>query len=377
MVKGSPFLLFLNLFFLCLPIANAEEKKLQIVVSTGRAAIISNERIEETRARALEDALYSAALLGGAEIDGFSSVQAGSQLDDHFVVRPSSKIIDYDIVDERFDDLHYTVEIEAAVGELKKVDCQNRLFDTVTMFAPVFRVDEKIPAWLSHQPSALVKSLQEHLTRKPNFNSVNMVNLPLDPKELNRDKAFNYKALTSGTTTKVLNGDFALATTITLKRTVKKTGFQQNHFVDVMVESAVFVDSDYRPTEKVTHQAKFPIRNFLPTQLMSVLASPNPTKIRGNLSKLISEHAAELETVMRCTPLSATMIAKEDGLHIPIGSRHGLQDNRLAVVSNGVMPWTVLRVIKINADGAVLMPLNRKRSSAQLSGQRVSFLEFK
>ena len=376
MVKGSPFLLLLSLFFLCLPIANAEEEKLQIVVSTGRAAIISNEHIDETRARALEDALYSAALLGGAEIDGFSSVQAGSQLDDHFVVRPSSKIIDYDIVDERFDDLHYTVEIEAAVGELKKVDCQNRLFNTVTMFAPVFRVDEKIPAWLSHQPSAMIKSLQEDLTRKPNFNLVNMVNLPLDPKELTRDKTYSYKALTSGVT-KVSNGDFALTTTITLKRTVKKTNFQQSHFVNVMVESSVFVDSDYRSTEKVTHQAKFPIRNFLPTQFMSVLASPNSTKIRGNLLKLISEHAAELETVMRCTPLSATMIAKEDGLHIPIGSRHGLQDNRLAVMSNEVMPWTVLRVIKIKADGAVLMPLNRKRSSAQLSGQRVSFLEFK
>ena len=376
MVKRSPFLLFLSLFFFCLPIANAEEGKLQIVMSTGRAAIISNEQIDETRARALEDALYSAALLGGAEIDGFSSVQAGSQLDDHFVVRPSSKIIDYDIVDERFDDLHYTVEIEAAVGELKKVDCQNRLVNTVTMFAPVFRMDEKIPAWLSHQPSAMIKTLQENLTRKPNFNLVNKVNLPLDPKELTRDKTYSYKALTSGTTN-VSNGDFALATTITLKRTVKKTGFQQNHFVDVIVESAVFVDSDYRPTEKVTHQAKFPIRNFLPTQFMSVLASPNPTKIRGDLSQLISEHAAELETVMRCTPLSATMIAREDGLHIPIGSRHGLQDNRLAIVSNDVMPWTVLRVIKINADGAILMPLNRKRSSAQLSGQRVSFLEFK
>ena len=376
MVKRSPFLLFLSLFFFCLPIANAEEEKLQIVMSTGRAAIISNEQIDETRARALEDALYSAALLGGAEIDGFSSVQAGSQLDDHFVVRPSSKIIDYDIVDERFDDLHYTVEIEAAVGELKKVDCQNRLFNTVTMFAPIFRVDEKIPAWLSHQPSVMIKSLQENLIRKPDFDLVNMANLALDPKELVRDKTYSYKALTSGSTS-VLNGDFALATTITFKRTVKKTSFQQNHFVDVMVDSAVFVDSDYRPTEKVTHQATFPIRNFLPTQLMSVLASPNPTKIQGNLSKLISEHAAELETVMRCTPLSATMIAKEDGLHIPIGSRHGLQDNRLAVMSNDVMPWTVLRVIKINADGAVLMPLNRKRSSAQLSGQRVSFLEFK
>ena len=77
------------------------------------------------------------------------------------------------------------------------------------MFAPIFRVDEKIPAWLAHQPSAMIKSLQENLTRKPNFNLVNMANLPLDPKELTRDKTYSYKALTSGTTN-VLNGDLRL-----------------------------------------------------------------------------------------------------------------------------------------------------------------------
>jgi hypothetical protein len=124
MIKLRPVLTFLSLLLLSIPIADAGENGLKLVTATGRAAIISNEQIEETRTRALEDALYSAALLGGAEIDGFSSVQAGTQLDDHFVVRPSSKIIDYDVVSEQFDDLHYSVIIEAAVGELEKADCQ-------------------------------------------------------------------------------------------------------------------------------------------------------------------------------------------------------------------------------------------------------------
>ena len=94
MIKLRPVLTFLSLLLLSIPIADAGENGLKLVTATGRAAIISNEQIEETRTRALEDALYSAALLGGAEIDGYSSVQAGTQLDDHFVVRPSSKIID-------------------------------------------------------------------------------------------------------------------------------------------------------------------------------------------------------------------------------------------------------------------------------------------
>ena len=69
MVKSSYFITCLCLIFFLVSVAEAAEENLKIVTSTGRAAIISDEQIEETRSRALEDALYSAALLGGAEID--------------------------------------------------------------------------------------------------------------------------------------------------------------------------------------------------------------------------------------------------------------------------------------------------------------------
>ena len=81
MVNLNSLIIFLSLFLLQLPLAEANEENLKLVTSTGRAAIISDEQIQETRSRALEDALYSAALLGGAEIDGFSSIQAGTQLE--------------------------------------------------------------------------------------------------------------------------------------------------------------------------------------------------------------------------------------------------------------------------------------------------------
>ena len=72
-------------------LAEAAEENLKLVTSTGRAAIISDEQIQETRSRALEDALYSASH-GSAEIDGFSSIQAGTQLD-HFVVGHQVKLL--------------------------------------------------------------------------------------------------------------------------------------------------------------------------------------------------------------------------------------------------------------------------------------------
>ena len=57
MVKSSYFMTCLCLIFLLVPLAEAAEENLKLVTSTGRAAIISDEQIQETRSRALEDAL--------------------------------------------------------------------------------------------------------------------------------------------------------------------------------------------------------------------------------------------------------------------------------------------------------------------------------
>ena len=79
----------------------AADNQLQMITATGRAVITHIDALHEAKNIALEDALYLAALSGGAKIDGFSSVQADTSLDDYFVVRPSSGIIDYNIIDDR------------------------------------------------------------------------------------------------------------------------------------------------------------------------------------------------------------------------------------------------------------------------------------
>jgi hypothetical protein len=106
------------------------------------------------------------------------------------------------------------------------------------------------------------------------------------------------------------------------------------------------------------------------------MKSPNRSKIHSKFFELILRHTAGITVAMQCTPLAAVMVAKQDGLHIPIGARQGLRENRLAIVSDKAVPWTILRVVKANMDSAVLKPLNRERSLSQLSGQKVSFLEF-
>ena len=375
MVKSSYFITCLCWFSLLVPLAEAAEENLKLVTSTGRAAIISDEQIQETRSRALEDALYSAALLGGAEIDGFSSIQAGTQLDDHFVVRPSSKIVDYDILNEQSDDLHYAITIEAAVGEIRKTECQNRPVNNVTMFAPVIVIDNDVPAWVSHLPTGLVKDIYDQMAKKPDVEMINKANVLLDPESLTKDLRYSYKALTSGVT-KIHDGDFAFSTKIEMDKIVQKEGFQEKHFVDAIIETTVFTDRDFKETQTVTHEARVPLRNVTALRFIGNATSPNRSKIRSEFLNLVLRHVDGVTVAMQCTPLAAIMVAQEDGLHIPIGARQGLRDNRLAVVSNKTIPWTILRVVKTNMNSAVLKPLNRKRSLSQLSGQKVAFLEF-
>ena len=119
----------------------AADDQLQMITATGRAVISHSDALNEAKNMALEDALYLAALSGGAKIDGFSSIQADTALDDHFVVRPSSKILDYNIIDEMHDDQHYQVTVQAAVGTVEREGCQNRMVGHISMFAPSYSIN--------------------------------------------------------------------------------------------------------------------------------------------------------------------------------------------------------------------------------------------
>ena len=113
--------LSLFIFIMLSGAVQAADDQLRMITATGRAVIAHSDALNEAKNSALEDALYLAALSGGAKINGFSSVQSDTSLDDHFVVRPSSNILDYNIIDEAHDDLHYQVTVQAAIGTVERM----------------------------------------------------------------------------------------------------------------------------------------------------------------------------------------------------------------------------------------------------------------
>ena len=353
----------------------AADDQLQMVTATGRAVISHRDALNEAKNAALEDALYLAALSGGAKIDGFSSIQADTALDDHFVVRPSSEILDYNIIDEIHDDQHYQVTVQAAIGTVEREGCQNRVVGHISMFAPSYNLTRHVPGWLSTTPQLMVSTLYDLMAAQSELTLTNYAGTKLDVGALIKDARYDYQTLTSSRP-KVADGDFAFATEIRFGSARVDKGMHQQHFLDVTITSHMFSGSRYQNLGDVTHSSRIKTGGTSISQTISTLAAPKRSDIQEALLQLVDTHAKALSQTMLCLPLSATMTQRDDSLYISIGARQGLGPNHLAVVSGHMTPWTILRVTKSDADGATLMPLNRQRNLAELNGQTVTFLEF-
>ena len=101
------------------------ENPLRFIETTGRAVIENDEMIDSSRRRALEDALYLAALHGGAKINGFSSVNTDTSIQESLVVQPASQLLDYTIISEEKTDTHFVIKVRSAVGQLKEKACED------------------------------------------------------------------------------------------------------------------------------------------------------------------------------------------------------------------------------------------------------------
>jgi len=85
------------------------------VEATGRAILIEG-KIDVSRKRALEDALYIAALKGGANINGFSAIGSNTIINDQAIVTAANRVIDFKIIKETQEKEFLSIKIAAIVG---------------------------------------------------------------------------------------------------------------------------------------------------------------------------------------------------------------------------------------------------------------------
>ena len=347
---------------------------LRMVTATGRAVINDQAALHESKNIALEDALYLAALKGGAKIDGFSSVQADTSLDDHFVVRPSSEILDYRIINEIKDDLHYDVTVEAAVGKIAVPTCHDRTVGHLTMFAPTMSMNRSVPGWLSTMPSMMMVDLYRQLENTGNLTLYNEAATILDPVQIKRDAKYDYNALINGKAS-IRDGDFAFATNITLESFNTDFALGQSKHLRAIITTSLFAGSQLTPLGEIRDEIKLKLGERSPSLLISKLSTTKRDKVKAALLNGLQSHAKAIASTTLCLPLKAVVKLEEDKLHVALGMRQGIQVNRLAIVTGVGSKWSVLRVIEVGDGYSILEPLSRQRKPVDLNGKLATFLE--
>lgn len=343
--------------------------------ATGRAVIMHEAATDEARMIALEDALYQVALQGGAEVNGFSAVTSDTTLSDHFVVRPSSRILDYTITNEIVDDDHYMVSVRAAVGALPKAECATPRHHNVTVFAPTIYVGSTVPAWLAPiAKSSLVEMIMQ-MERHPNLVTRRAITTKLDVAALTRtNDAFDYKSLTEGRV-RVETGDFAFVPEISFN--ARKIGnlFLNEMLLDVSIKIHVVDGASYAPV--LDHKTTLTIKlgDITPSRTFNVLSRSKRKDITAQILGIMPGLISQLTKKLTCRPLISTLALVDGNLMVPLGKTHGVGQNSLAVTSGTDTLWTILRVAKAGARSVVLEPLNPALDKSNLQGAKVEFME--
>ena len=85
------------------------------VEATGRSILLP-ENIETSRKRAIEDAIYLAALKGGANVNGFSAISSNTIINEQSIVKATNRVLDFKILSETQSKEFLSIKISAVVG---------------------------------------------------------------------------------------------------------------------------------------------------------------------------------------------------------------------------------------------------------------------
>ena len=365
-----------TLTMLAMSIANATPSSpFQFTTATGIAAITTSVPAELARMRALEDALYLAALQGGANINGFSAVSTDTSVQDHFVVRPSSKILDYTILSEKKSATQVEVKIRAAVGNLPQKKCNLSRPLNITLYRPDTYINMNVPAWIEIYHTKLFNEILFKLESNPLISAKNAMNVALSPEKLKTvDERFDYASLLSPQI-RVKTGDYAIIPTLYLSAGDKPTQFVTSRQVEIKLGLKVFNGESYDLVGEYEKSALFENDRIALFQNLADLDKPSREDLIEFMKALVEPLTAEMITTLGCQALNETLYLDTQRLTVQIGSNQGVKPNMLAITSGKHTPWTVLRVVSVSANAAIVETLDKARILSELDGKTVEFME--
>ena len=350
------------------------EDTLRFIETTGRAIIQNDETIDSSRRRALEDALYLAALHGGAKINGFSAVNTDTSIQENLVVQPSSQILDYTILSEDKSDTHFVIKIRSAVGQLKNKGCESKALKSLSIYKPTIEIDPSSPYWVHSLADELINGVLTTLKSASDVNLTDYSYIMLDRDQLTTtNDDYDYISLTSGRE-RTRYGDYAAVSSISITERQKLVGFTTYNSLIITFNTEIYEGSSYSFSFSKNKSIEALFSSSGPWRTINLLLKSSKSDIVEPLLVAAKEHAAEVADNLVCRTINSVITVKNGKIEVPLGKRHGIKLSALAVTKGEQTPFNVLRVEKVLDSKSVLVPLNNSLESSKFNGKSIQFL---
>ena len=357
----------------------AQEISHKAIISEGRAVIVDgNEAV--AKKRALDDALYLASLQGGAKIDGYSTVDTNTSLNENLLIRPSSSIKDFVILEESKDETHYSVKIKAILVSLNSLlDCSARSNINLSYFKPNFVVSSKLPAQLQNLPLLISQKIFENLTRFDQISLKDSTNFDFNPKKFSTlPVSLDYEAIVEGKSGAIKSGEFGIHTLIEVKRS-KGTMTRFLNKADIALTINLFEGTNFNVIDTLNYNFSVLLGIETGYQHMDGFYKIPYDKITEVVQDSISKMQFRVKDRLKCYPLEARAELVKDVLTIPLGINQGVQIGKVGFASNSnpnhsMRDWIVVTVKDSSGDFSVLEILNPSNKKEDINGKLIRFM---
>ena len=362
--------------FLSLIFANIALSKdtIRFIETTGRAVLESEQGLDTPRRRALEDALYLAALQGGAKINGFSSVDTDTSIQENLVVKPDSHILDFDIISEEQTETHFIIKLRSAVGQLKRSNCENKGLKSISLYKPTVLIHPSVPYWVHSLAEKLIKDLIISLQSENNLNMTDYSDVALQQNELKSiNDNFDYVSLTSGRS-RTNYGDYAIVPSLEISKSTKLSGFTTYDSLKIAFDTNVYEGSNYSLNFSKSQSFEALFDSSGPWRTINLLLKSSRESVLEPILQKASEHSKEIINELVCKKVYSIIAVNNGKIEVPLGKRHGISISALAVTQGDQTPFNVLSVEQVFENKSVLIPLNSSVEINKFNGKSIQFL---
>ncbi len=358
----------------------ADEINLKEVISDGRAVIIDGNK-KLAKKRALDDALYLASLRGGAKIDGYSNVDTLTRLNENLLVRPSSTITDFVVIEEKANETHYFVKIKAYLVDISSTSsCSERDYVNVSYLSPYFTVSSKLDPWTHKLPNIVSHSIKNSLANIEfiNFEDKSNVFFNVNNKPI-KSSNLDYNSIVEGKTVSIKDGEFAVHPIIYVDSSNGRIGrFSEELMVKLKLN--IYENRNFKLINSLNYNFSLLIGQNTGYRHVDAFYKQSYDKVKVLVEKSLSKIQYRVMDQLKCHPLEALAKKVDNKIVVSLGANQGMQKGKVGIISpNGndmsMNDWIVVTVKNTNNDFSEIEPLNPNNSGDVIEGKLIKFLK--